>query len=118
MSVSKRINPYLRINEDTGFSNTGVINGGRFINRDGSFNLRKEGRPFWNRFSVYYSMLTAPLWKFSGIIFISFVCINLLYTGIYCWIGASQFTGLLFHSGWGTFKELYFFSTKTFTTVG
>jgi inward rectifier potassium channel len=118
MSVSKRINPYLRINEDTGFSNTGIINGGRFINRDGSFNLRKEGRPFWNRFSVYYTMLTAPLWKFLSIIFISFICINLLYTGIYYWIGASQFTGLVFHSEWGLFKELFFFSTETFTTVG
>jgi inward rectifier potassium channel len=118
MSVSKRINPYLRINEDTGFSNTGITNGGRFINRDGSFNLRKEGRPLWNRFSIYYTMLTAPLWKFLSIIFISFICINLLYTGIYYWIGASQFTGLLFHSGWGIFKELFFFSTQTFTTVG
>ncbi len=118
MSVSKRINPYSKINDDTGFSNTGIINGGRFINRDGSFNLRKKGRPFWDRFSVYYSMLTVPLWQFMSIIFIFFISINLLYTGIYLWIGQKQFTGFILNSNWGIFKELFFFSTQTFTTVG
>ncbi len=118
MSVSKRINPYSKINDDTGFSNTGIINGGRFINRDGTFNLRKKGRPFWDRFSVYYSMLTVPLWQFMSIIFIFFISINLLYTGIYLWIGQKQFTGFILNSNWGIFKELFFFSTQTFTTVG
>lgn len=118
MSISKRINPFSRINNDTGFSNTGITNGGRFINRDGTFNLRKKGRPFWDRLSVYYTMLTVPLWQFISIIFVFFICINLLYTGIYLWMGAKEFTGLMFHSSWGIFKEIFFFSTQTFTTVG
>jgi len=118
MSVSKRINPYSKINEDTGFSNTGIINGGRFINRNGTFNLLKKGRPFWDRFSVFYTMLTIPVWQFITVIFIFYVVINLMYTGVYFWIGAQQFTGFVLHSGWGDFKELFFFSTQTFTTVG
>ncbi|HEV8285333.1 MAG TPA: ion channel [Chitinophagaceae bacterium] len=118
MSVSKRINPYSKLNDDTGFSNTGIINGGRFINRDGTFNLRKKGRPFWDRFSVYYTMLTVPVFQFMSIIFIFFICINLIYAGIYLWIGPKQFTGLMLHTSWGVFKELFFFSTQTFTTVG
>ena len=118
MSVSKRINPYSKLNDDTGFSNTGNINGGRFINRDGSFNLRKKGWPFWNRYSVYYAMINLPVWQFIGIIFITFICINLLYTGIYLGIGVDQFTGMIATSGWKMYKELYFFSTETFTTVG
>jgi inward rectifier potassium channel len=118
MSVSKRINPYSKTNEDTGFSNTGIINGGRFINRDGTFNLRKQGRPFWDRFSVYYKMLTIPQWKFIAIIFIFYIAINLLYTAIYLLIGPHEFTGMMLNSSWGVFKELFFFSTQTFTTVG
>ena len=104
MSVSKRINPYSKINEDTGFSNTGIINGGRFINRNGTFNLPKKGRPFWDRFSVFYTMLTIPVWQFITVIFIFYVVINLMYTGVYFWIGAQQFTGFVLHSGWGDFR--------------
>jgi len=118
MSVSKRINPYSKVNEDTGFSNTGIINGERFINRNGTFNLTKQGRPFWDRFSIFYTMLTIPQWKFITVIFIFYITINLIYTVFYFWIGANQFTGFVFHSNWGLFKELFFFSTQTFTTVG
>ena len=118
MSVLKRLNPYSKTNEDTGFSNTGIINGGRFINRDGSFNLSKRGRPFWERISVYYNMLTIPVWKFIIIIVVFFIAINLLYTLVYFWLGQEQFTGFMFRSRWGIFKELFFFSTETFTTVG
>ena len=118
MSISKRINPYSKTNEDTGFSNTGIINGGRFINRNGTFNLRKQGRPFWDRFSIFYTMLTIPVWQFISIIFIFFISINLLYTVLYSVAGAQQFTGLMMRSGWGIFEELFFFSAQTFTTVG
>jgi inward rectifier potassium channel len=118
MSVSKRINPVSRLNNDTGFSDTGNINGGRFINRDGTFNLRKVGWPFWRRYSVYYRMISIPLWQFIGIIFVFFISINLLFTLTYLSIGVDEFTGMLARSGWKMYKELYFFSTETFTTVG
>jgi len=87
MSVLKRINPSLIQNPDTGFATTGNINGGRFINRDGTFNLRKVGWPIWRRFSLYYRLIAMPLWKFFGIILIFFFAINIVYTSIYLWIG-------------------------------
>ena len=42
MPATKQINPVPQLNNDTGFSTTGVINGSRFINRDGTFNLHKN----------------------------------------------------------------------------
>jgi inward rectifier potassium channel len=63
-------------------------------------------------------MLTIPVWQFIGVIVVFYLVINLLYTLAYFWIGEQQFTGLLVHSKWGVFKELFFFSTQTFTTVG
>src|SRR5215510_33312 len=95
MPISKRVNPFLKINDDTGFSNTGTGGAGRFINRDGSFNLKKKGWPFWQRFSVYYAMISMPLWKFIFVIVTFFISINLLFTGIYLFIGANQFTGMI-----------------------
>jgi inward rectifier potassium channel len=118
MSVSNRINPVSRQNEDTGFSTTGNINGGRFINRDGTFNLKKVGWPLWRRYSIYYRMISMPLWQFIGIIFIFYFGINLLFTFIYISIGTDELTGMIAHDGWKMFKEIYFFSTQTFTTVG
>ncbi len=118
MAVSERINPYSRLNNDTGFSTTGNINGGRFINRDGTFNLRKVGWPIWRRYSIYYRLISLPLWKFIGIIFLFFIGINILYTVIYLWVGQTEFTGMISQDGWKMYKELYFFSTETFTTVG
>jgi inward rectifier potassium channel len=117
MPLLKQVNPVPKLNDDTGFSNTGIINGSRFINKDGTFNLHKKG-PFWDRFSIFYTMISLPLWQFICIIVIFFFSINLVYTGIYWFIGAEQFTGFLSSAPGNIFKELYFFSTETFTTVG
>ena len=116
--LNDTINPIPKLNNDTGFSTTGIINGSRFINRDGTFNLHKKGWPFWDRFSIFYTMITLPLWQFIATIVLFFFSINLVYTGIYWLIGPAQFTGFITQTPAGIFKELYFFSTETFTTVG
>jgi inward rectifier potassium channel len=118
MSVKERINPFSKANNDTGFGTNVNSYGGRFINRDGSYNLQKLGVSFWNRFSLFHSMLNMPLWKFITVIVLFFLGINLLYTLIYILIGADGFQGILATTRWQQYKELYFFSTETFTTVG
>lgn len=118
MSLHKRVNPSLKINNDTGFGSNATSYGGRFINRDGTFNLRKEGVPFWTRFSIYHSMLNLSRWKFIGVIVLFYFTINLIYTLLYWVAGPEQLQGLLARTPWEKFKELYFFSTETFTTVG
>jgi len=118
MSVKERINPFSKTNNDTGFGTNVNSYGGRFINRDGSYNLQKEGVSFWNRFSLFHSMLNMPLWKFITVIILFFLCINLLYTIIYILIGTEGFQGIVATTRWQQYKELYFFSTETFTTVG
>src|ERR1700754_1553293 len=98
MATHRFINPSLKSNNDTGFgSNTNTV-GGRFINKDGTFNMRKEGLPFWQRFSIYHSMLNLPRWKFAALIFIFYFSINLLFTAIYLVIGFSEFSGTIAHT--------------------
>jgi len=118
MALLKNINPISKINDDTGFGSNAGAYGGRFINRDGSFNLRREGAPFWDRFNIYQVMISLPPWQFVGAIVVFFVVVNLLFASIYYWLGPEQLTGVLAVTAWGKFKELYFFSTQTFTTVG
>ena len=118
MSVRKRINPFSKTNNDTGFGTNVSSYGGRFINRDGSYNLEKTGVSFWDRFSLFHSMLNMPLWKFAAVIVLFFLGINLLYTIVYILLGPGGFQGIIATTRWQQYKELYFFSTETFTTVG
>jgi inward rectifier potassium channel len=118
MSLYKKINPFSRQNNDTGFSTNVNDTGGRFINKDGSYNLVKEGMSITKRISLFHDMLNLPQWKFITIIFLFYFVINLLFAGIYFLIGPSQITGLPTDNDWHVFKELFYFSTETFTTVG
>ncbi len=118
MALGKRINPFLRINNDTGFGINASSYGGRFINKDGSFNLKKEGLPVWQRFSIFHTLLNIPRWKFIAVIIVSFIVINLVFTFIYLFVGVDQITGIIAANKWQLFKEIYFFSTETFSTVG
>ena len=119
MSLIKKINPFSKQNNDTGFASNSSDTGGRFINKDGSFNLVKEGMAFNKRFSIFNDMLNLPLWKFIAVIFIFFIIINLLFASVYYFIGPHQFDGLVPGThGWQFFKDIFYFSTQTFTTVG
>jgi len=118
MALGKKISSIFTSNNDTGFGNSATSFGGRFINKDGSFNLRKEGLPLWERLSLFHTALNMPRWKFITIIVAFFLLINLFYTLVYLIIGSEQFTGMIGQTEWQKFKELYFFSTETYTTVG
>ena len=118
MALHRKINPFSKQNNDTGFASNTNDTGGRFINKDGSYNLVKEGISFHKRFSIFHDMLNLPQWKFIAIIFIFFFVINLIFSAIYFMIGPEQLDGLISGSDWKIFREIFYFSTQTFTTVG
>jgi inward rectifier potassium channel len=117
MAISRK-QGQLKANDDTGFGANPDNFGGRFVNRDGTFNVRKEGIPFFQRFSLYHTMLNMPSWKFFGSLFVFYLSINFVFACIYFFIGKAQFVGLLAVTEWDVFKEMFFFSTETYTTVG
>ncbi|MEP7144021.1 MAG: ion channel [Ferruginibacter sp.] len=118
MAHYKKINPFSKQNNDTGFASNSNELGGRFINKDGSYNLVKEGMPFRKRFSIFHDMLNLPLWKFITVILLFFLAINFIFTVIYFLVGPEQLDGLIKGSNWKIFREIFYFSTQTFTTVG
>jgi len=118
MATTKKIDPYIKTNNDTGFGTNASNYGGRFINRDGTFNIRKDGMPFMERYSIFHHMLTLPRWKFIAVLILFYLVINFLFALIYFAIGLDQFQGVIGTTSWARFKEAYFFSTETFTTVG
>jgi inward rectifier potassium channel len=118
MDKLKNVDAKLKANNDTGFGVITGNNAGRFVNKDGSFNLKREGISLLNRFSIYQQMLNLSRWKFIGIIFLFFFAINVLFTLAYMVAGVSELQGLTNTTTWGIYKELFFFSCQTFTTVG
>jgi len=74
--------------------------------------------PYIRRYSIFYNMLTQPLWRLAIIILAFFVAVNLLFAMIYLLIGLQELQGVIAVDPWGKFKEAFFFSTETFTTVG
>ena len=118
MPSHKKINPFSKQNNDTGFASNTNDTGGRFINKDGSYNLVKEGMPFFKRFSLFQDMLNLPLWKFITVIFLFYLAINIIFTLIYLFIGPQQLAGIINGSSWKIVREVFYFSTQTFTTVG
>jgi inward rectifier potassium channel len=117
MAITRR-QTQLKVNDDTGFGNNPDDYGGRFVNRDGTFNVKKEGISFFQRFSLYHTMLNMPTWKFYGTLFAFYLTVNFIFACIYFFIGKAQFQGILALTQWGIFKEVFFFSTETYTTVG
>jgi inward rectifier potassium channel len=117
MSLGSRRTSFFKQNNDTGFG-VGSGNGQRFVNRDGTFNVRRQGVSAWNRFSIYNQLLSISTGKFIGIIFLGFFVINFFFTCIYLAFGRAQFNGIEGNTFVSFFIELFFFSTQTFTTVG
>lgn len=118
MANHRLIGSRFKTNNDTGFSNKADIASSRFVNKDGSFNLRKTGLGFVKRFSIFQTMLTIPRWKFIGVILTFYVVINLLFTFIYLQVGVNELQGMIGSDPWTKFKEVFYFSTQTLTTVG
>jgi inward rectifier potassium channel len=118
MATFKNINPFARSNNDTGFGNTVGNTGGRFVNKDGSFNIYRVGDNRLSWFSMYYTMLHMPTWRFLLTVLVIFLSANLVFTVLYLVIGTDQFTGYVSDNAWDRSKEIYYFSMQTLTTVG
>lgn len=118
MAQSFKINRNAKTNNDTGFGTQTTSVGGRFINKDGSFNLQKRGLPFLRRISFYSYLLEFSWPKFLIIIVLFYLLINVLFTLLYTMVGLGELTGFHTNTTAGRVREVFYFSTQTFTTVG
>lgn len=90
----------------------------RLLNKDGSFNVRRQHSGFWNRLNVYHRLIVMPWVEFLVTIFCSYFVINVLFALIYLMLGPNSLRGLESTTVFGHFWECFFFSTQTLTTVG
>ena len=114
----KNPNRKAQVNNETGLGTNTALSGGRFFNKNGTPNMEVSGLPFWQRLNIYHSLLSMKTWKFITVIIVFFILINLVFAGIYLFIGIDHLGGMVAHSEAEKFGEAFFFSAQTFTTVG
>jgi inward rectifier potassium channel len=109
-----------RQNEDkyTGFGSQAQAQGNRLVNKDGSFNVKRDGLPLFNRFNPFHDLILMSWMHFSLIIFAFYFTVNLIFAFIYFYIGIEHLGGIIGYTQKDKFFEAFFFSTQTFTTVG
>ena len=90
----------------------------RLLNRDGSFNVRREGGRFWESLSAYHYLLTISWPKFLGYVVGSYLVANAIFAVIYVLAGRDALTGIHSDTVGGRFGEAFFFSVHTLATIG
>lgn len=103
---------------NTGFSNRIENEGDRLLNKDGSFNVRKTGLQFLERFNVFHWLIKMSWFRFFVIMFISYITINLAFASLYFLAGIEGLSGDHSNSILDQFLDAFYFSTQTLTTVG
>ncbi len=90
----------------------------RLLNRDGSFNVRREGLGPASALSPYYSLLTMPWWGFFLVVSLSYLLINILFAAAYVLSGPGALSHIGARAPGGVFVQAFFFSVQTFGSIG
>jgi inward rectifier potassium channel len=107
-------------NDDLGIGRIAAENSlERFVNKDGSFNMSREGLGKFSSINPFYWLLDLTFPTFFGIIVAVFFGINVIFTGLYLLCGTDGLTtsiksDTLENPIWRAF----FFSVETLSTIG
>lgn len=106
------------LDRDLGFGS--VVSGEsrvRLLNRDGSFNVQRDGLNFFTSLSPYHALLTMSWPHFLGLFMLGNLAANLLFAGAYFACGPGALDGADGTPG-HRFLQCFFFSVQTFSTIG
>jgi inward rectifier potassium channel len=107
------------INRDLGIgSRVAQQSRGRFLNRDGSFNVRRRGLSFVRSQNVYHSLLTISWTKFFLVVIVGYFAVNALFATGYLLCGPGALEELHGGGGVGDLLQSFFFSVQTLATIG
>jgi inward rectifier potassium channel len=118
MVLKTKINKRAQENTETGLSVNSSNNTERFFDKTGDPHIKIRGNSFFDRLSIYRSLLKMPAWKFFLIIISAYIVVNLVFATIYSMIGLEHMGGMETADFHEKYWEAFFFSAQTLSTVG
>jgi inward rectifier potassium channel len=90
----------------------------RLLNRDGSFNVVREGLPYFRSLSPYHALLTLSWPRFFALVASGYFAANLLFAVLYFACGPYALDGWHTSQPFERFEDAFFFSVQTLATIG
>jgi inward rectifier potassium channel len=90
----------------------------RLLNRDGTFNVARDGIGLAERLNPYHWLLTMTWPRFLALITVVFVVQNALFAGLYMLCGPGALATPPTGMPEGRFLQAFFFSVESFATIG
>jgi len=90
----------------------------RFLNRDGTFNVRRDGFRPWESLWAYHYFLTITWSKFLSLTIAAYIVANSIFAAIYVACGPQALRGVTETTINGRFFRAFFFSVQTLATIG
>lgn len=108
------------LSKDLGIGSSALLRSqSRFLSPDGTFNVVREGLPFWRSLSAYHWLLTISWPAFFGVVATSYYATNVLFALAYIACGPDALQGLSdVQNPESRFWESFFFSVHTLATIG
>lgn len=104
---------------DLGFG-TRVSSGtrARFLNRDGSYNVKRIGVPRLRSLHWFHVLITISWTRLYLCIAAGYLAINVVFATAYLMCGREAISGITATTVYGRFVDCFFFSVQTIATIG
>jgi len=107
------------VNADLGFGSVVVRESRqRLLNRDGTFNVRREGLPLWQSLAPYHYLLNITWPRFLSYLGAIYISTNAIFATIYVLCGARALSAFEGEAVPLRFVSAFFFSVQTLATIG
>jgi inward rectifier potassium channel len=108
-----------KLDEDLGFGSQVIQeNKLRFINKDGSLNVRKKHASFGPNSSLYHAVINTTWPRFFMVVVVIYFATNSIFTLLYLTAGTEAFPTIANLNVFSRAEELFFYSIQILTTLG
>jgi inward rectifier potassium channel len=89
----------------------------RLLNRDGTFNVRRNNLSAFHPYNAYHTLLSLPVPRLIALMIAGYVVTNLVFAGLFWLAGPGALAGAALPP-LGRFEDCLFFSVQTLATIG
>jgi inward rectifier potassium channel len=107
-----------RLNQDLGLG--GKLSDrtrARLLNRDGTFNVRRNNLSALHPYNIYHTILSLPVPRLLALMAAGYLAMNLLFAALY-WLAGADALSPSATSPLARFEDCLFFSVQTLATIG